>query len=60
VQGIVTGFEVIFAIMQGRRILRGVQISYPKRSRVLRLYADNQLSEENKEEELVDVAPGWG
>ena len=26
----------------------------------LRLYACNSLTKENKEEELVDVAPGWG
>jgi hypothetical protein len=28
--------------------------------RSLRLCACNQLTEDNKEEELVDVAPGWG
>jgi hypothetical protein len=30
------------------------------RVRVLRLFACNRLTEDNKEEELVDVAPGWG
>jgi hypothetical protein len=28
--------------------------------RVLRLCACNLIEEANKEEELVDVAPGWG
>jgi hypothetical protein len=28
--------------------------------RFLRLCACNRLTEDNKEEELVDVAPGWG
>ena len=32
----------------------------PMRSRVLRICACNRLTKDNKEEELVDVAPGWG
>jgi hypothetical protein len=42
-------------------MVRCMQISYPMQSRILWICACRILTKDNKrEEELVDVAPGWG
>jgi hypothetical protein len=60
VQVLVTDCERLSVVTQGRRILQAAQIFCPVRSRVLRLCACNRLTKDNKEEEFVGIAPGWG
>jgi hypothetical protein len=57
---VVLDCEGLFVVTQGRRIYRAAQIFYPMWRRVLRICACNLLKKANKEEDLVDVALGWG
>jgi hypothetical protein len=44
----------------GKEDLARCTISCPLRSKISWLCACRRLTERNKEEELVDIAPGWG
>jgi hypothetical protein len=60
VQALAADCGRLSVVTQGRRIQRAAQILCLVWSKGLRLCACNLLTEYNKEEDLVDVAPGWG
>jgi hypothetical protein len=51
---------VIYPSLKKEDLAECVQISCLLRSRIWMLCACKKLDKDNKEEELVGVAPGWG
>jgi hypothetical protein len=51
---------VLYLSSKKEDLVEYAQISCLLRSRILMLCACKKLDKDNKEEELVDIAPGWG